>query len=31
MLVKPYIGNFVENPRAIFRTRWLTLGPKPKK
>ncbi len=31
MIVKPYVQNFVENPRSIFRTRWLSLGPKPKK
>lgn len=27
-LVKPYVKNYVENPRAIFRTRWMDLGPK---
>lgn len=31
MLVKPYVQNFIENPRSIMRTRWLSLGPKPKK
>jgi oligopeptide transport system substrate-binding protein len=31
MIVKPYVQNLVENPRSIFRTRWLSLGPKPKK
>ena len=31
MIVKPYVQNFVENPRSIFRTRWLALGAKPKK
>jgi hypothetical protein len=25
-LVKPYVLNFVENPRDIFRTRWLDIG-----
>lgn len=27
-LVKPYVLNYTENPRAMFRTRWLDLGPK---
>jgi oligopeptide transport system substrate-binding protein len=27
-LVKPHVKNYVENPRAIFRTRWLSLEPK---
>ncbi|MEQ1755041.1 MAG: peptide ABC transporter substrate-binding protein [Micropepsaceae bacterium] len=27
-LVKPYVLNYTENPRAMFRTRWLALGPK---
>lgn len=27
-LVKPYVLGFVENPRIIFRTRWLDLGEK---
>lgn len=29
-LVKPYVLNYTENPRAMFRTRWLDLGPKAK-
>jgi oligopeptide transport system substrate-binding protein len=29
MLVKPYVLNFVENPRIIFRARWLDIGDKP--
>ena len=28
-LVKPYVLNFVENPRIIFRSRWMDLGNKP--
>ena len=28
-LVKPYVLNYTENPRAMFRTRWLALGQKP--
>jgi oligopeptide transport system substrate-binding protein len=28
-LVKPYVLNFVENPRQIFRTRWMDIGDKP--
>ena len=28
-LVKPYVVNYVENPHAIFRTRWLDLANKP--
>jgi oligopeptide transport system substrate-binding protein len=27
-LVKPNVLNYTENPRAMFRTRWLDLGPK---
>ena len=27
-LVKPYVLNFIENPRVIYRTRWLDLGNK---
>ena len=27
-LVKPYVLNFVENPRQIFRTRWMDIGEK---
>jgi oligopeptide transport system substrate-binding protein len=27
-IVKPHVKNFVENPRAIFRTRWLELDRK---
>ena len=27
-LVKPHVKNFVENPRAIFRTRWMSLDAK---
>ena len=29
-LVKPYVLNFVENPRIIFRSRWMDIGNKPK-
>lgn len=28
-LVKPYVLGFVENPRIIFRSRWMDLGDKP--
>jgi len=28
-LVKPYVLNFVENPRNVFRTRWMDIGDKP--
>jgi oligopeptide transport system substrate-binding protein len=28
-LVKPYVLNFVENPRDVFRTRWLDIGNRP--
>jgi oligopeptide transport system substrate-binding protein len=28
-LVKPYVLNFVENPRDVFRTRWMDIGDKP--
>jgi oligopeptide transport system substrate-binding protein len=28
-LVKPYVLNYVENPKAIFRTRWMDLADKP--
>lgn len=28
-LVKPYVLNFVENPRTIFRSRWMDIGDKP--
>ena len=28
-LVKPYVLGFVENPRIIFRSRWMDLGEKP--
>jgi oligopeptide transport system substrate-binding protein len=28
-LVKPYVLNFVENPRIIFRSRWMDIGDKP--
>ena len=28
-LVKPYVLNFVENPRQVFRTRWMDIGDKP--
>lgn len=28
-LVKPHVLNFVENPRTIFRSRWMDLGRKP--
>jgi oligopeptide transport system substrate-binding protein len=28
-LVKPYVLNFVENPRVIFRSRWMDIGDKP--
>ncbi len=27
-LVKPYVLNYVENPRTIFRTRWMDIGNK---
>ncbi|MCE9523060.1 MAG: peptide ABC transporter substrate-binding protein [Alphaproteobacteria bacterium] len=27
-LVKPYVLNFVENPRVVFRTRWMDIGDK---
>jgi oligopeptide transport system substrate-binding protein len=27
-LVKPYVLNFVENPRKVFRTRWMDIGTK---
>ncbi len=27
-LVKPYVLNYVENPRSIFRSRWMDLGEK---
>ncbi len=28
-LVKPYVLGFVENPRVIFRSRWMDIGDKP--
>ncbi len=28
-LIKPYVLNFVENPRDVFRTRWMDIGDKP--
>lgn len=28
-LVKPYVLNFVPNPRDVFRTRWMDIGDKP--
>lgn len=28
-LVKPYVLGFVENPRTIFRSRWMDIGDKP--
>jgi oligopeptide transport system substrate-binding protein len=28
-LVKPYVLGFVENPRIIFRSRWMDIGDKP--
>ncbi len=28
-LVKPYVLGFVENPRIVFRTRWMDIGDKP--
>ena len=28
-LVKPYVLGFVENPRVVFRSRWMDIGDKP--